>query len=163
MDSKGRIFQEIHVVNVGDANFITSHDDFMAGTKTTDVVNLGKYDKALWLIHKSQGNTGVTVVTVESCDNVTPSTTTAMAFDYWACTSGDTWSDMSTATTAGFTTTAGENQMYAVEVNASELSGTDKYVRLKMVESTDDPVEGGVICILGGPRFMHEVKPTAIV
>lgn len=162
MEGKGRMFQEIHVVNVGDSNFIAAHEDFMAGTKTTDVVNLAKYNKALWLIHKSAGSTGATVCTVESCDDVTPSTATAIAFDYWTCTSGDTWSDMTTAATTGFTTTAGANQMYAIEVDASELSGTDKYVRLKMVESTDDPCDGGLILILGGLRFKHEVKDSVL-
>lgn len=160
--SKDRLFQEIHPVNVGDSNFISAHEDFMAGTVTTDVVNLGKYDRALWLIHKSAGNTGTTVVTVESCDDTTPSTTTAIAFDYWTCTSGDTWSDKSTATTSGFTTTAGSDQQYAIEINSSELSGTDQYVRLKMTESDNDPVDGGLICILSNPRHTSEVMTTAL-
>ena len=103
------------------------------------------------------------MITVESCDNVTPSTTTAIAFNYWTCTSGDTWSDMQTATTAGFTTTAGADQAYAIEIEASELSSTDTYARMKLTDSNSDPVDGTVVCVMGGGRFVHEVSNTAIV
>lgn len=159
----GRLFQDIHVVNVGNSSFIAANEDFLAGTVNTDVVNLGKYDKALWIIQKGAGVTGATVVTVDSCDTVVPGTATAVAFNYWTCTTGDTWSDMNTATAAGFTTTAGANQLYAIEINSSELSGANQFARLTCTESTNDPCDGSIVCIMGGARFMHEVKPTAIV
>jgi len=159
----GRTFQNIHVVNAMPSAIEAAYGDMFNGNPATDVVNLGKYEKCTWIIQKAAGNTGTAVVTVESCDDVTPTTTTAVAFNYWTCTSGDTWSDMSTATTAGFTTTAGADQMYAIEVNSAELSGTDKYVRMKMTESANDPVNGTAICILSGGRIVQEVSPTAIV
>lgn len=159
----GRLFQEIHPVNVGGSTWIAANEDFLAGTVNTDVVNLGKYDKALWLIQKGAGATGTTVVTVGSCDTVVPGTATAVAFHYWTCTSGDTWSDMQTATSAGFTTTAGADQMYAIEINSSELSTTNQFARLTCTESANDPCDGSIICIMGGGRVVQEVPITAIV
>lgn len=159
----GRLFQEIHVVNAMPSGNQAAYEDLFNGSPNTDVVNLGKYDKALWIIQKAAGDTGVARISVESCDDVTPSTATAVAFSYWTCTTGDTWSDMQTATSYGFTTTAGSNSLYAIEINSSELSGTDQYARLATDETTDSAVDGTIVCIMGGPRFMHEVKDTAIV
>lgn len=163
MDSKGRLFQEIHVVNAMPSGHQAAYEDIFNGSPNTDVVNLGKYNKALWIIQKAAGDTGVARISVESCDDVTPSTATPVAFSYWTCTSGDTFSDMNEATSYGFTTTAGANQMYAIEINDCELSGTDQYARLATDETTDGACDGTITCIMGGPRFMHEVKPTAIV
>lgn len=158
----GRLFQDVHVVNVGNSSFIATNVDIFNGNPGTDVINLGKYDQALWIIQKGAGATGTATITVESCDDVTPTTATAIAFNYWTCTSGDTWSDMQTATSSGFTTTAGANQVYAIEVNSSELYSTNKYCRLKATETVNDPVYGGITCILGKPRYGGEVKLTAI-
>lgn len=159
----GRLFQNIHVVNAMPSGNQAAYEDLFNGSPSTDIVNLGKYDKALWIVQKAAGATGTAVLTVESCDTVVPGTATAVAFNYWTCTTGDTWSDMQTATSAGFTTTAGTNQAYAIEINSSELYSTNKYARLTLTDSDSDPVDGTVVCVLGGARFMHEVKPTAIV
>lgn len=157
----GRLFQNVHVVNAL-PNESTATDLFNGGV-ATDVVNLGKYEKATWILQKGAGNTGTAVLKVESCDNTTPSTATAVAFNYWECTSGDTWGDMQTATSAGFTTTAGANTMVAVEINSAELSGTDQYARLTATEVADDPVTGYISCILSQGKVVQEVSPTAIV
>lgn len=159
----GRTFQNIHAVNAMPSANQAAYEDLFNGDPSTDVVNLGKYEKATWLVQKAAGGTGTALVTVESCDDVTPSTATAVAFNYWTCTSGDTWSDMQTATSTGFTTTAGADQMYAIEINSAELSGTDQYARLTMTEVADDPVDGTVVCIMSGGRVVQEVPPTAIV
>jgi len=158
-----RLAQELHVVNVGSSSFIAANEDFLDGTVDTDVVNLGKYEKAMWIIQKGAGATGTTVVTVDSCLDVTPTASTAIAFNYWVCTTGDTYGDMQTATATGFTTTAGANQVYKVEVNAAELSDTHKYARLVCTEATNDPCDGSIVCVLGAGRHVHEVPATAIV
>lgn len=159
----GRLFQNIHVVNAMPAANQAAYEDLFNGSPNTDVVNLSKYDSALWIIQKAAGSTGVARISVESCDDVTPSTATTVAFNYWTCTTGDTWSDMQTATSYGFTTTAGADQAYAIEISSAELSGTDKYARLATDETTDSAVDGTIVCILGNARYMHEVKETAIV
>ncbi|MFA7287298.1 MAG: hypothetical protein WC055_00300 [Melioribacteraceae bacterium] len=159
----GRLFQEVHVVNAMPAANQAAYEDIFNGSPSTDIVNLGKYEKCLWILQKAAGATGSAVITVGSCDTVVPGTATAVAFNYWTCTSGDTWSDMQTATSAGFTTTVGTDQAYAIEINSSELYSTDKYARMTMTESVNDPVDGTVVCIMGGGRSVHEVSDTAIV
>lgn len=158
---KSRTMQEIHVVNALPAE--AAMDDLFNGNATTDIVNLSNYDKVTWILQKGAGATGSAVITVESCDTVVPGTSTAIAFDYQVCTSGDTFGDTTAATSAGFTTTVGADQVYLVEVNSSELSGTDKYVRMVATESANDPVSGCITCVLSGARFTHEVPQTAIV
>jgi len=159
--SKSRFAQGVHFVNAV-ASPATA-DDLFNTNLYSDVVNLSNYDKVTWVLSKNAGATGTATITVSSCDNVTPSTEVAIPFAYWVCTSGDTFGDMQEATASGFATTAGTNQVYVIEVNASELSGTNKYIRLVGTELVNSPVTGGLTCILSGPRFTSEVPVTAIV
>jgi len=158
--SKGRLAQEIHVVNAAAA--ITSCADLFNGDPATDIINLAKYDRCTFVLAKASGNTGTAVITVEACDDTSGTHTQAIPFKYWVCTSGDTFGSEQDATASGFTTTAGAGQVYLIEVNSSELYGTYKYVRLKMTEATDDPVHGYVVALLSGARYEQEIPPTAI-
>lgn len=155
-----RFVQENHFVNAATA--VTALDDFANGSPAMDVVNLGKYDRATWVYQQTAGNTGTLNIQVDSCDDVTPSTATAIGFDYWTV-SGDTRSDKLTATAVGYTTVAGSDQMVIVEINSSELSGTDKYARVQITEVTNDPVSASCLCIMSKGRVVSEVPPTAIV
>jgi len=137
--------------------------DAFAGTVYSDVISLKAHEEIEFVIYKGVGTTGTSTVTVESCDDTTPSTSTAIVFRYQAITSGDTHGAMTAATTAGFTTTAGSSQLYKIVVKASDLSSDDGYVRLKMVEVANDPVLGGVLAILRKPRYDDAVQATAIV
>lgn len=159
---RDRFMNNVHVVNVGTSGFIADYDDAFTGTINTDVVSLKNYDRATWVIAKGAGATGSTVVTVSSCDTAVPGTATPIAFTYKACTTSDTYGATTEAASTGFTTTVGADQIYLVEVNADELSGTDKFVRLTMTESVNSPCDGAVVCILSGPRYMQDIPKTAI-
>lgn len=159
--SKSRFAQSVHFVNAV-ASPATA-DDLFNTNLYSDVVNLSNYDKCTFVLSKNAGATGTATITVSSCDDTTPTTETAIPFTYWVCTSGDTFGDATEATAAGFTTTAGTNQVYVIEVNSSELYGTNKYVRLVGTEVVNSPVTGGLTCIMSGPRFTSEVMKTAIV
>ncbi len=137
--------------------------DRYTGDPATDVVNMGPYHKCTFVISEGVGTTGTTVVTVESCDNVTPSNTQVVAFRYKIITSGDTEGLLITATTAGFTTTAGSNHIYVIEVNSAELDGTDQYVRLKTTEAVASAVLSGISIFLHEPRHASDSMVTAIV
>jgi len=159
--SKSRFAQTVHVVNA-----VTSPatlDDIFNTGLVTDVINLSNYDKVTWILTKNAGAVGTATIKVESCDTVAPGVATAIPFSYWVCTSGDTFGDMQAATASGFATTAGANQIYKIEVNSSELSGTNKYVRMTGTEVVNDPCSGSCVAILSGPRFTSEVPVTAIV
>ena len=111
---------------------------------------------------KGAGGTGTAVITVESCDDTSATTTTAVAFNYAVCTSGNTWGSITAATASGFTTTAGANQSYAIEIRADELSGTDKYVRMVATESANDPCDGAGLVILVDPKYPADPPREAI-
>lgn len=137
--------------------------DAFAGTVASDVVDVSNHGGALFLVYKGVGTTGTSTITVEACDDVTPSNTTAVPFYYKAITSNDTQGAMTAAAAAGFTTTAGSSQIYAVSVDSQELASAGyKYVRLKAVEVVDSPVLGGIAIALYQPRFGGSATNSAI-
>ena len=154
-------YSEAAVVNFVH-NTLTAHEDIFNGTPTSDIVNMDGWTECLWLIDKSAGGTGTAVITVESCDDTSATTATAVAFDYQAMTSGNTWGSRTAAAAGGFTTTAGANQGYKVWIRADELSGTDKFVRLKATESANDPVDGAIVTVLLGPKYPQDPPAAAI-
>lgn len=150
--------QEVHIVKGLDPVA-----DAFASTVSSDVVSMANAHAVTFIIYKGVGTTGTSTVTVEACDNTTPSNTTAVPFRSRACTSGDTWGALTQRTTAGFTTTAGSSQLYAIEVDANDLASTGyKYVRLKCVESVDDPVLGGILVVLHKLRYPRAITGTQI-
>lgn len=138
--------------------------DAFAGTVYSDIVNMGDYAGCTFIIYKGVGATGTSTITVEASDDVSGSTTTAIPFRYKAITSGDTEGALTAVTTAGFATTAGSSQLYAIEVDGQELGDTGyQYCRLKCVEVVNDPVLGGVLIEMHGNRYAQDVPATAIV
>ena len=116
----------------------------------------------LFVIHKGVGATGTSVITVQACDDTTPTNSTAVEFIYRACTSGDTWGAWTDGATTGFTTTAGSSQLYQVYVDAAQLAEEGYgYARLKAVESADAAVLGGILCIVMGTRYGEQ--PSSLV
>ncbi len=137
--------------------------DAFSGTVYTDIIDLSGYSGICFVIHKGVGTTGTSTITVEASDDTSGSNVTAIPFRYKTMTSGDTEGALTTATTSGFTTTAGSSQVYLVEVDAQELGDTGyKYCRLKAVESANDPVLGGIMAYLIGPRYAQDVPASAI-
>lgn len=156
-----RLFDKLHFVPQASA-FNADASDGLAGTQYSDVFNLAKYRKILFVVQKGAGATGTATITVESCDTLVPGTGTAIAYKYKISTTLDTFGVTTAATTAGFTTTAGADQCYIIEVDASELSGTNQYVRVKTVEVANSPVDCMILAILGNARIAEDVMDTAI-
>jgi hypothetical protein len=143
--------------------------DAFAGTLNTDIINMKNAKRCTFLMHWGVGATGTTVVTVDACDDVIASNTTAIAFNYKRLNAAadpateDTWGALTAATASGFTTIAGSYQMYAIEIDAAVVAATGYgFVRLTCTESVDNPLLGGVIAILSGLRFKGEALPEAI-
>lgn len=127
--------------------------DALSGTVGSDVVNCENFNKVIFVIQKGVGTTGTSTVTVEACDDVTPTTTSAIPFRYRNVVSGDTTTALTEATTAGFTTSAGSAHLVLVEVDVADLAASGYgYVRLKAVEVADSPVLAGILIIMGEPR-----------
>ena len=130
--------------------------DAFSGTVTSDVVEV-QGEGVLFEITKGVGATGTSTITVLSCDDTTPTTTEAVAFMYRASTTPDTWSDWTQATTAGFTTTAGSNQMYQIYVDGQILAANNyAYAQLKAVEVVDSPVLGGINAYIENTRYQEQ-------
>ena len=155
--SASLMLEGIHVVPGIDAVA-----DAFASTVSSDVVNASHYESVCFLIHNGVGATGVSTITIESCDDVSPTTSTAVAFTSRSITTNDAEGAITARAAAGFLTTAGSSDIYLCEVKSSELSGTDKYVRATMVESVDSPVLGGIIILMGNPRYNQDTKIAAI-
>jgi len=115
-----------------------------------------------FVIQKGAGATGTATITVESCDDTTPSTATAIAFKYRVCTSGDTFGAWTAATSAGFTTTAGADQVYEISIISANLYSTDKYVRLQCTEVVNSPCDGGMCAIMTEPRYAEDITSTVL-
>lgn len=151
--------QKVHFVKGLDAVA-----DAFAGTVTSDIVNMKAYSGVTFVIHKGVGATGTSTITVEACDDVSGTNTTAIPFRYKAITSGDTEGPLTAATASGFATTAGSSQLYVIEVDAEELGDTGYgYCRCKAVEVVDSPVLGGILVLMHGARYAQDIPATAIV
>ena len=127
--------------------------DAFAGTAATDIIEC-QGEGILFTVIKGVGTTGTSTITALACDDVTPTNTHAVAFKYRASTTPDTWGAWTEATTTGFTTTAGSNQLYEVWVAAEELAHIAYgYIKLQFVDVANDPVLGGVLAQVVGGRY----------
>ncbi len=139
----------------------------------SDVVSMRGYGNVLFVIHIGVGATGTQTLTVEACDNVTPSNTTAIVFWYREITTGDTEGAITKAAATGFTTTAGSSKIVLIEARAEDVAAAsvnsavgNEFVRLaQSAEPANSPVLGGIVIELGGTpsRYTEDVKATAIV
>lgn len=131
--------------------------DLYNGDPATDVILTTHYDRILFLLF-GVATTGTAVVTVEECDNVTPSNSTAIAFNYYSNTSGDTFSAATSATASGFTTATSDTYIYAIEVLAQDLTQGYPGVRLVLTEGVDAAVVGAVVAVCGDARYMSAAE-----
>lgn len=137
--------------------------DAFSGTVTTDIVSLENHQTIEFYLHKGVGPTGTSTITVEACDDTTPSNAVAIEFRYQTVLTGDVHSELLDAAVGGFTTTAGNSQMYKMTVDAQALASLGyKYVRLKAVEVENSPVLGGITIALITARFDQAVQTSAI-
>jgi hypothetical protein len=130
--------------------FISGKDpvaDAFAGTAASDVVDMSEFSRIVFLAHIGVGATGTSTVTVEACDDIVPTNTTAIPFHYRIDHVGDEGA-IAAAAAAGFATTAGSAKIVAVEVREDALASTNyRYVRAVYTEVVDSPVLGGVLIV----------------
>jgi len=158
----GRLIQNIQPAHCFPSTIAAAYEDFFNGNPAGDVLSMEVYERITFVILTAAGALGTAVATVESCDDVTPTTATAIPFVYQTGSNVDVKAAMATATAAGVTVAAGINTFVVIEVSASELSGTDKYVRLQLTEGVDSPVDGAAFAFLSSPRYGVETPPTNV-
>jgi len=145
--------------------------DAFAGTVYSDVYSLRGYGNILFVIYVGVGATGTSTITVEACDDVTPSNQTAIVFWYREITATDVEGAITKAAATGFTTTAGSSKIVLVEARAQDVAAAsvnsaynNHFVRMAAVESVDSAVLGGYHAVLGGQpgRYIEDVKATVL-
>lgn len=136
--------------------------DAFSGTVYSDSVSFAKYGRVAFVVYKAVGTTGTSTLTVECSSDASRTGATAVAFKYRRVASGDTGGDVTSATSAGFDTTAGSSELYIVEVDASVCPAGKPWVHLKSVEVVNDPVLGGILVLADDAKYHGSVLPTAI-
>jgi hypothetical protein len=129
----------------------------------TDIFSMANYREIVFVLYAGVGTTGTAVVTVEGSDDVSASNVTAIAFRYKSMTTSDATGDWTAATSSGFTTAAGSDDIYQIHVRADELPADRPFVRLVLTEGVDAPQDAAVIAIAASPRYPQENPVTAIV
>tara|TARA_R110000803_G_scaffold43701_3_gene93010 strand:+ start:3329 stop:3817 length:489 start_codon:yes stop_codon:yes gene_type:complete len=140
------------------------------GNETTDWIGMRDYSKLTFIVHTGDATAGTAdgAITVNAATTAAGGGTTAITFHYRTCASSttvDTWGARTAATATGFVMTAGDNYIYAIEVDAeevsSQLAGAD-FVSLTLTEDTNDPIVSGCLAILSGARYPQSIPATAI-
>lgn len=128
--------------------------DAFSATATSAAIKLGKAaQKATAIIYKGVGTTGVSTITVEACSDSSGTGATAIPFLYSVNTSSDTFGNLTQATSSGFSTTAGSNHIYEVDVDVRDCPDGLPWVRVKATETVDSPVLGGILWLAYNLRF----------
>jgi hypothetical protein len=137
--------------------------DAFAGTVSTDIVSMKHHNRVKFLVHWGVGATGTSTFTVEACDDVAASNTAAVPFVYRITVGGAAPGAITAATTSGFLSTAGSNQIIEIEVPAENLNASGYgYVRLKAVEVAASARLGGVLIGMLEPRNPSSVQASSI-
>lgn len=127
--------------------------DAFSGTVASDILSMRSHNRVRFIYFWGVGATGTLTLTVEASDDVSATNTTAVAFRYRVTVAGATPGAMTTATSAGFTTTAGSSQIIELEVDAATVGATGySFVRSKSVEVVDSPILGGILVEMLEPR-----------
>lgn len=133
--------------------------DAFKDTVYSDVVSMKNHALCEFVIYKGVGATGTSAITVEACDNTTPTKHIAIPFKYQKVLSDDTHSALTDADDTGFTTSAGSSQIYRIFVDRKALTESGyTYVRLVADESVDGAVVGAVLVILSEPDIDTSVQ-----
>lgn len=143
----GRMLQTTKFVNA-----LAPDADRFASDPATDVISMSNAKFCTFVLQTGAGTSGTATLTAEACDDIVPTSTTAIPFRYKIMTSAtaNLEGDTTNATASGFTTTAGSRHMYMVEVEDSDLVSDRKYVRLQLTEVGTGPQDAGVGAFLTG-------------
>jgi hypothetical protein len=150
------IAEECHVVN------ILPPKDIDDTANASDVWSMAKHAHASVIVQL--GVTGAaTTLTVEACDDFTPSNTTAIAFAIYKeeTAAGDTLGARTAIASTGVALSTNDGVFYVLEIDAAELPAGKPNLRIKF---TDPGVAtfGSAVAILSGERYSGDQNATAI-
>lgn len=136
-------------------------------TFSTDVANMKLYSHATIVVHLGTVGANDFTMTVLACDDNTPTTSTAMAFNYRTkAASTGTWGALTAATSSGLAiTTSHSNYAIAIELDAIELEAVAtnrNHVMLTFTDAASGDIYVSVIAILSEPKYPQYTAPSAI-
>lgn len=137
--------------------------DFASADVFSDIVSLKNHGRVVFITHWGVGTTGVVKLTVQACDDVSASNTSAVPFHYRINADG-THGALTAATAAdGVSNVAGSNQVIMCEIDASALLASGySFARLSVDETTDSPLLGGVIVLMLDPLNSQTTAVSAL-
>lgn len=136
--------------------------DINGGIKYTDILNTQKYDRIDFVVQLGVIGAGATL-TVQECDDPTPSNSTAIGFDYkiTSTDAGDTFGAVTEVASTGLAIAGGDDgKTIVVMVRASELTEDYPYVRVAISDPSASFLVG-VLPVCYGARYQKDVMPTA--
>jgi hypothetical protein len=124
------------------------------------------YEAVRFIFFWGVGATGTNTLTVEACDDVTPSNTTAVPFWYRATTAFGTVGPIVFQPTpaTGYLTIAGSNQIIELYTTAEYLAATAgrSYVRAKSVPGVASALLGGCLIELIKPKYADGAEASQV-
>lgn len=155
-----KTIESIHPVHCGNSSFVAANEDIFNGSPTTDVINMKNAHSIVFIVAiNANAGSGAATITIEACDDVTPSNTTAIVFYYQLISTTDIPGTLTAATTSGVSVGTA-NTMLLVEVDAADVAAAsvnstyeNTYVRLKATETQSDAVDGAILAFI--PSLRH--------
>lgn len=152
-----RDIDSIHVVPLTAPVSIT-------GANQSDVVGLKEYHAAKVLVPVGALAVNLTI-TIEECDDTTPSNYTAIAFRYRksSAVGTDTMGSWAAATSSGLalTATTDNNKVVEILIEGAELSDGYPYFRVVLTPASASACLVSAQAILS-PRYAQAVPPSAV-
>ena len=123
------------------------------------VVSLQNHNRVRFVMFWGVGTTGTSTVQVEACSDTTPTNHTAIPFWYRVTVQGAAPGAITLATSAGFNTSAGSDQIIECEIPAENLGSLGYgFARLITTEVVSAACLGGVLIELLEPRFPNATQ-----
>lgn len=124
------------------------------GGKNSDVWSMREWAHATIIVQVGVSASTAPTLTLEACDNFTPSTTQAIPFKYWSevDADGDTTATLASATTSGVVITTNNNVFLIAEVDARELPDGFSCMRAVLTSGAVSTIVS-VGVILSGGRY----------
>lgn len=133
------------------------------GAENSLVVKMGKYNHASIVISYGATPAADGVITVQSCDNLTPSTATAIPFAYYKCildfegALGDVLGARTeVAAAVGIVPTVVANTVYVIEIDAAQLVSGDIGFRIAQANPTGASIMSGIAILSGARQAMPQ-------
>ena len=155
------IAEQAHVVNILPPVDVT-------GGVSAQAFSMKKYQHASIFIQIGVSAAAFTKILLNQCLDASGTTPTAIPFSIYtqetAGASHDVLSARTAVTSAGYTPSANDGIFYVIEIDASELDGTNNggagaYLQLQLTNGTNSVIASAV-AVLSGARYAETQSPT---